>query len=201
MLKKSVLAAILSLSSLHAYHNIELNLNNLDLGVSLDLDMGQFNDNVDPDTTFVGASYLRVDKKNSAKPELLQRDVTLTQLHFLKRQSLAFLPAMSVGIGVRLMNSSLYNGTKYDTYMTVPLGAEVKYQFPIKEVNAYMSASMYFAPEVLSFYQATNYKEFNAYASLELIPTVEIKAGYRSIDFNYTQNINRTAYAGLSFDF
>lgn len=201
MLKKSALAAILSLSSLHAYHTIELNLNNLDLGVNLDLDMGQFNDNVDPDTTFIGASYLRVDKKNSAEPKSLQRDVTLTQLHFLKRQSLAFLPAMSVGIGVRLTNSSLYNGTKYDTYMTMPLGVEVKYQFPIEEVNAYAGASVYFAPEVLSFYQARNYKEFNAYTALELIPTVEMKVGYRSIDFNYTQNINRTAYAGLSFDF
>lgn len=201
MLKKSALAAILSLSSLHAYHTAELNLNNLDLGVKVDLDVGQFNENVDPDTTFIGAGYLRVDKKNSTEPETLQRDVTLSQLRFLKRQSLAFLPQMSVGIGVRLVNSSLYNGSKYETYMTVPLGAEVKYQFPVKEVNAFAGASVYFAPEVLSFYKATNYKEFDAYASVELIPSVEMKVGYRSINFNYTQNINRTAYAGLSFDF
>ena len=201
MLKKIVLVSFLSVSSLLAYHSAELNLNNLDLGVKLDFDIGQFNDNVDPDTTFVGLGYMKVNKKSSLKPSLLAKDPSLIEMSFLKRQALSFLPDMSVGIGMRVNGSVLYNGVNDDTYVSVPLGVELEYHIPVTQVNVHLGAKAYYAPQVLSFYDATNYKEFNGYLEAELIPQVAMKVGYRHIDFNYAYNINSTVYAGLKFDF
>ena len=53
MLKKITLLLVTSLS-LFAMHSAELNINQKDLEAGLKFDIGQFNDNVEPETMFVG---------------------------------------------------------------------------------------------------------------------------------------------------
>ena len=64
MLKKLGVATLLS-ANLMAMHNLELNINDVDLEAGVRLDMGQFNDAVEPNTTFIGVKYLKADYDHS----------------------------------------------------------------------------------------------------------------------------------------
>lgn len=64
MLKK-VLLIITTAISAFALHTAEININDRDLELSAKLDMGQFNDNVEPNTIFVGGKFLNGQKENS----------------------------------------------------------------------------------------------------------------------------------------
>jgi len=201
MLKKIALSVTLA-TSVWAYHSAELNINNKDLAAKLDMDIGQFNENVDPDTTFIGLDYLSSDREDSA-PEF-DDTIAMVGAHFFKQHTLEALPDLKIGLGLKINGTTIKSGigsNDNNLFVTVPVGIELEYHLPIDAVALYVGAQAYYAPEVLSYYEATNYKEYNGYLSMELIPTVEVKAGYRSIDLNYSHNINKSAYAGLKFSF
>ena len=64
MFKKLGLLAVCAASAF-AMHNVELNVNDKDLEFGAKIDMGQFNENVEPDTVFVGAKILHGSVDNS----------------------------------------------------------------------------------------------------------------------------------------
>ena len=59
MLKKIGLLCAFSIS-VFAMHSAEININQKDLEFGLNIDMGQYNRGIEPDTTFVGVTYLKL---------------------------------------------------------------------------------------------------------------------------------------------
>lgn len=64
MLKK-ILIIVACAVSVFALHTGELNINNKDLEVGMMLDVGQFNDNVEPNSMFIGGKFLNADSAHS----------------------------------------------------------------------------------------------------------------------------------------
>ena len=64
MFKKIGLILAMSISAF-AMHNAQININKKDLEFDLNLDMGQYNTAIEPETTFIGASYLNGSNDNA----------------------------------------------------------------------------------------------------------------------------------------
>jgi hypothetical protein len=198
MLKKLGVLSIAT-ASLMAMHTAELNINNVDLEAGVRLDMGQFNDAVEPDTTFVGFKYLKSDEDHSDIKEdidsyfeanfLMQREINNSGFYF--------------GLGVKLNFTS---ADKYD-FVSIPVGAEVKYNINVIEyLPMYVGGSFYYAPQVLSLQDAKNFMEFRAFFDVEVIKNGKITLGFRKLDTDYDiengdVNYNQSGYIGFKFDF
>ena len=110
MLKK--LIVLLSLAgSLFAMHEAELNLNNYDLDAQLNLDVGQFNAAMEPDTFYIGARYLHGSHQHNDRD--LKKDHELYDAHFFVQQRIARNRALALGIGAKLVYTSV---SDYDYY-------------------------------------------------------------------------------------
>lgn len=204
MIKKLAILAI-SISSVFAMHNAELNINEYDLEAGLKLDMGQFNTAVEPDTTFVGFNYLK------ASPENDDIDGTGYDLdeyfdfNFMVKQKIQSTD-FKVGLGVKsvfIMGGVIDDNI--DSYMAVPICGELMYTLPINTAIplGFKIAGSY-APESLSFSDADSYSEFRFEAFARLMDQASIYAGYRNIDIeidnsNYTYN--EAVYFGIKFSF
>jgi hypothetical protein len=201
MLKKLGLISLSAVSAM-AMHTFELNINNKDLGVALKLDMGQFSNNVEPGTTFIGAKYLKADVDHSEYTDTLE---PFYELNFLKTKSIAD-SGVSLGLGVKV------NYTEQDeaTFMSIPLGFEGIYIVPnMKIIPVTINASIYYAPEVLSMEDAHDYFEFGVNVRFEVIENGLIVVGYRNMNTSYkitssenkSYNYNNSGYVGFKFAF
>jgi hypothetical protein len=190
MLKKLLLVLITNIS-LYALHYGEVNLNNADLELSAQFDIGQFNDNVEPDTIFVGGKFFYADKKHSDGflPSVVDGNSTDSnttsgtdidpyfELNVLMMKQIGNR-GMYFGMGAKL------NFTK--NYFSVPLGVEFKYIIPAKElIPMYIHGSIYYAPGVLSFKDASDFFEYRISYDVEVIDNGFLTLGYRGIDTNY----------------
>ena len=180
--------------SLFALHTGEINLNDKDLEVSARFDIGQFNDNVVPNTTFIGAKFLNAHEDNSGN-----KNVTLdpyAEVNFLMMRSIGE-KGVSIGMGAKL------NYTK--DYSALPLGVEFAYKMPFDTlIPMYLNGSVYYAPQVLSFIQAKHYLEYRISYDFELIENGKITVGYRAMDTDYdTYNFsyNSSIYFGFKISF
>ncbi len=190
MFKKICLTA-LSAVSVFAMHSAEVNINNSDLELSARLDIGQFNDNVEPDTVFLGAKYLNADERHSDVRSIDDYQ----ELNFLMQREVS--PDFRLGMGAKL------NHTK--DFVSIPFGVEAVYKLPVtSSVPFYVGASLYAAPEVLSLDKADNFLEYRVTLEAEAIQNVFITAGYRHMDTNYERRdveYNESLYFGLKFLF
>ncbi|MCK9455561.1 MAG: hypothetical protein WCY51_03300 [Sulfurimonas sp.] len=190
MFKKVVLVA-LSAVSVFAMHSAEVNINNSDLELSVRLDMGQFNESVEPDTIFLGARYLNADERHS--------DVGSIDDY----QEVSFLMQREVDSDFRLGLGVKLNHTK--DFVSIPLGVEASYKLPFSSnVPFYIGASIYAAPEVLSLDKADNYLEYRINLEAEAIKNGFITLGYRHMDTNYERRdveYNESIYFGFKFLF
>lgn len=102
-----------------------------------------------------------------------------------------------LGLGVKL------NHTK--EFTSAPLGLEAAYKLPVSSsVPFYINASVYVAPEVLSFDKADSFLEYRAGLEVEAIKNGFILVGYRHLDTNYEERdveYNDSIYFGLKFLF
>ena len=201
MLKKLGLMSLTAVSAM-AMHTFELNINNKDLGVALKLDMGQFSNNVEPGTTFIGAKYLKADIDHSNYNDKLE---PFYELNFLKTKSIGD-SGMSLGLGVKVN----YTQNDETTFTTIPLGFEGIYIVPkMKTIPVTINASIYYAPEVLSMEDAHQYFEFGINARFEVIENGLIVVGYRNMNTSYKvtsnknkdYNYNNSGYVGFKFAF
>ena len=200
MLKKITLLLVTSLS-LFAMHTAELNINQKDLEAGLKFDVGQFNDNVEPDTMFVGMKMFIPDTSNSAD------SATLTSLNpYFEGNFMIMRPVgdagLSLGIGFKLN----YTQVNSKSFMSLPIGLEASYELPFPDlIPMFVEANVYYAPEVLSFSDAKNYVEYRINYDLEMIKNVHLNAGYRNIDTKYFSlgrvNYNRSFYLGVKIGF
>jgi len=187
MLKKLTLMTACAVSAF-ALHNAELNINDKDLEVGMQFDMGQFNDSVEPNTMFVGGKFLNPDNSHSNDEN---RSITAyVEGSFLIMREIGNR-GMSVGMGVKL------NYTKVDNtnFSVLPLGLEFTYKIPApKLVPMSVSGSLYYAPQVLSFLNAKNYLEYRIHYDVELIKNAGLTLGYRSMNTTFESNISTFNY-------
>jgi hypothetical protein len=198
MLKKITMMA-LSAASAFAMHSAQININEADLEIGARFDMGQFNQNVEPDTMFVGAKFLNADAKHSS-----DSNVTLDpylELNFLMQREIAN-SGVRFGLGVKL------NYTK--DYSTAPLGLEFAYTIPApKLIPMHVNGSVYYAPSALAFSDAKDFVEYHISYDIEIIDNGAITVGYRSLNTNYNYDnndmrnfsYNKSWYAGFKFAF
>ena len=193
MLKKVTMMAVCAVSAF-ALHTGEINVNESDVEVSAKLDMGQFNDSVEPDTLFVGGKFLHADKQHSSN-----KDLTIDpyfEMNFLLQKGIG-TSGMTLGLGMKL------NYTK--DYSALPLGLEFAYKIPAPDlIPMYLRGSLYYAPSVLAFSNANDYLEYRIGYDIEVIDNGRVTLGYRSLDTNYKVadfNYNKSWYVGFIIGF
>jgi hypothetical protein len=196
MLKKLLLIA-LSVSSLFAFHTIELNINDKDFEGKLHFDMGQFNESVMPDTTFFGIGYMKGSEQNS---DFHDAD-GLVEASFLMQRPFGSSENLLVGMGIKYEYSRIND----NDFSAIPLGLEVRYLLPFNVgVPMYVGGIFYYSPEVLTFNDAKNYIEYRAGFDVEIIERGHLVLGYRNIDLNFDakdMNYNSSWYLGFRFQF
>ena len=193
MLKKLGLMSVCAASAF-ALHTAEININDKDLEVSGQFDMGQFIDAVEPDTMFVGATFLNADAENS------DNDNADIDPYF----EASFLMMKDMGdSGFRLGLGGKLNYTK--DFSSLPLGVEASYKIPAdKLIPMYINAEVYYAPSVLSFSDADSYFETRVSFDAEVIDNGKISVGYRKMDTNYESadfTYNDSWFIGFKFSF
>lgn len=195
MLKK-IIVMIVYTASAFAMHTGEININDKDLEVSAKFDIGQFNENVEPDTMFIGGKFLNADKDHSS-----QENVDIDpyfELNFLLQREIA-KSGLNLGLGIKA------NYTK--DYSTLPLGLEFAYTIPAVDlIPMHLYGSVYYAPHVLSFSDAEDFLEYRIGYDVEVIKNGSITLGYRSLDTNYDNingdyNYNQSWYVGFKIGF
>jgi len=140
MLKKFALITMLSASAF-AMNSAELNINNTDLEASAKLDLGQINQNVEPNTTFIGFRVVDADDAHSSDNG--HKNKPYYEANFLMKEPLANT-GFSVGMGVKFNYTS--------DFSSIPLGLEGTYKIPTTTlVPMYVNTSFYYGPKVLSF--------------------------------------------------
>ena len=198
MLKKLALIALTAISAF-AMHNAEININDKDLELSLNLDMGQFNDTLDTDSTYLGISYLKASDEHS---DAIIDTTGFYELNFLVKREVSDT-GITFGIGVK----ANYTKVQEESFSTFPLGVEAEYVLPTKLPIGF-GGSLYYAPESLAFADANGFLEYKLEGRVEVIDRGSIIIGYRNIntDFKvdgtkYDINYNTSGYFGFRFDF
>jgi hypothetical protein len=174
MLKKITLLGATALTAF-AMNTGEININNKDLEVSAQFDVGQFNDAVEPNTMFVGAKFLNADSEHS--------DNDFADLDpYFEGNILLMRPignqGMRIGMGAKM------NFTK--SFVSLPLGLQFSYKIPANSyVPMHLNGELYYAPSVLSFSDADSFLEYRLSYDIEIIKNGDITLGYRTLDTNY----------------
>lgn len=202
MLKKIGLLSA-SVVSVFALHTAELNINDKDLQVKANLDMGQFNDTIEPNTTYWGFSFLNANEEHSEDEygNNIKTNGYYETSFLMKREvkKSGFL----IGIGIKA------NYTDIDTlsFVSIPLGIEAGYRIPLT-IPVVVGTKVYYAPESLAFSDADNYFEYGFDGSIEIIERGAIVIGFRNMDTNvkvntvkHKINYNKSGYFGFRFAF
>jgi len=194
MIKKLGLA-ILCVTSVFAMHNVELNVNDKDIEMGIKLDVGQFSDNTEPGTVFIGGKFLHGDETHSD----LKKTYDYGELNFLMKREISNI-GLSLGLGVKV------NYTK--DFTSVPLGVELEYKLPVgNQIPMHIGGYFYYAPSVLTMQDGENFLEFRLEFDAEVIKNAHIVAGYRNLDTNYDSSkggnahYNQAPYVGFRFAF
>ena len=193
MLKKITLLAACTATAF-AMHSADININDKDLEIGARFDIGQFNDNVEPDTMLVGARYLHGSEENSDVNDVDD----YYELNFLL-QSQMDNEDLVIGLGVKLNQT--------EDFASVPLGAEIGYKLPIDtSIPFYVNGMFYYAPSVLTMNDADSYLEYRIGLDVEIIDNARITLGYRVMNTDYDDRrgdveYNKSAYIGFKFAF
>lgn len=91
-------------------------------------------------------------------------------------------------------------------FFAIPFFIEALYVFPTDNIfpKTSLSAKIQYAPEIVSFSHADNYKEIRTEADFEIIPSMSIYTGYRNIETNYNYgdvDFSDSFYGGLKYSF
>jgi len=193
MLKKITLLAI-SAVSVFAMHSADININDDDLEFGVRLDIGQFNDNVEPESMFVSARYLHGSDDNSDVDDVDD----YYEVGFLMQGQMDN-EDLSIGLGLKLNHT--------EDYSTVPLGVEAAYKLPVdSKIPIYVGGQLYYAPSVLSMKDADSYLDYRVNVDFEVIDNGRVYVGYRVMNTDYDDRrgdveYNKSAYLGFKFAF
>jgi len=199
MLKKIVLLAATAISAF-ALHTAELNINDKDLEIGARFDMGQFNDNIEPNTMFVGAKFFNPDESHSS--DSLNTIDPYFEVDFLIMREIGN-NGMNFGMGIKLNNLAIND----ENFNALPLGILFAYELPFEDlVPMSLAGSIYYAPEVLCLSSnGDGYLEYKIHYDVELIENAGVTLGYRSINASYVDvgsvNYNSSWYFGFKVKF
>jgi len=201
MLKKVILSTLLLSSTIYAMHEFELNLNKKDLDLHLELDMGQFNDNIEPENLMIESRLMIADPDNSRLPNE-KDEIMLGELGFVAQSSSAMAPGLTMGMGVKLAYGYLNTGD----ILAMPIGVSTDYVLPFESfIPLHIGGRFYYAPEVLAFEDSTSYMEYQVNFDIELMERGLLTMGYRGIDTPLKgmsdAYYNRSYFFGFKFKF
>lgn len=201
MLKKLLLATLLLSSTTYAMHEFELNINNKDLDLHLALDMGQFNDTIEPDSFMLKARIMKGDRENARTPYEQDTNI-LGEVGFVAQSTSAMAPGLMMGMGLKLV----YTPLDVQSISALPIGIVTDYTLPLDIViPLHIGGQFYYAPEVLSFEKSTSYMEYQANFDVELMERGLLTVGYRGIETptkgQRNTYYNRSYFVGFKFKF
>ncbi|MDF1879727.1 hypothetical protein JHD50_00165 [Sulfurimonas sp. MAG313] len=186
MLKKLMLSLCFS-TSLFAMHDVSVSLNNEDLEIQGSLDIGELNKSDFPDTYFLTLGLLNVDGTLSTNP--------LSYIGFMLRQEISGTKNLRFGVGFK----ATYTKVSGVTHMTAPLNAELAYTLPLDmTLPLTLFANVAYAPNVLSFSDASKYFESRLEIQLQIIEQGNIFLGYRHIEVGF-ENQSTYKYSGAGY--
>jgi len=195
MLKKLLLSLTLC-SSLFAMHEASINLNNDDIEVGANIDLGELNQSDYPDAYFLTLGLLDVGRHTNIEP--------LYSAGFMLRQPISGTGGLKFGIGVK--GTHLKAGML--THASIPVNVGLSYTLPLDFVMPiYISGDLSYAPSVLSFEDADRYFEGRTELGLQIIEQGSLFVGYRKIDANFKAGLggkytfSDTAYVGFKVRF
>jgi len=201
MLKKLLLGLLMTASASYAMHEFELNLNNRDVDLHLGLDMGQFNNSIEPESFLIKARLMKSDDAHARFPYNEEPNI-LTEVGFVVQSTSAFAPGLTMGMGIKLAYTPLDN----QSIFAAPIGIVSDYRLPLDiAIPLHLGAQFYYAPEVLSFERSTRYMEYQANFDIQLLERGFITTGYRGIETPIKGHddtyYNRSFFAGVRFLF
>ena len=194
MLRKFVVMALISASSLFAVNKGMLNISDLDVEVSIAFDVGQFQEDYAIDTYFFGASFIDSASGNGDAGN------TLVSGNLLVINDLPDKENVRLGFGVKLVSSSLND----ENFMAIPLGAVLDVGIS-NEDPTYWKSQIFYAPGALSMKDARAYFEVRTGVHLEAIENVRVFLEARGIYTSYLAQskvtFNETFYGGIEVGF
>ena len=201
MLKKLLFATLLLSSTSYAMHEFELNVNNKDLDLHLGLDMGQFNDSIEPDNLIIEMRLMKGDREHARLPYEQDTNI-LGEIGFMAQSSSAMAPGLVMGMGIKLAYTPLDN----QSIFAMPIGVMTDYTLPWDIIiPLHIGGQFHYAPEVLAFEKSTRYIEYQANFDIELMERGLITMGYRGIDTPTKDKgdsyYNRSYFVGFKFKF
>jgi len=193
MLKKiSILVACAA--SAFALHTVALNINDTDLEVGAQLDVGQFNYSVEPETMFIGAKFFTPDRSHST--DTISTINPYIEGNFLIMREVGDR-GMSFGMGAKLN----YTKIEETDFSSLPLGIELAYKIPApKLVPMSFHASFYYAPQVLSFFNGQDYLEYRVYYDVELIKNAGLTFGFRNMNTTFKESVGSTSQNTFNYN-
>ena len=93
-----------------------------------------------------------------------------------------------------------------DDFLAFPIVAHAQYHLPPYQSSIPVTFDVLFAyaPEIISFQDAKNYREARFEIDMEVIPNIHLIGGYRNIDteyLTYDKTFNDNIYLGLKISF
>lgn len=195
MLKKLLLAAVLSTNAFAA-HQIEANVNDMEVEGQIRLDMGRMGNIMEG--SYIGARFLNGDNNNS---HTIVNPNPLAEVSFMVERPVQGVPGLKFGLGIK----GEYTKIDGKTYMAVPLGVEGELRLPVNTpFPFYLGGALYYAPSALCLRDGDSYFESRIHLDAEPIDGGRIEVGYRKIDTdvkNQKITYNDAWYFGLRLDF
>lgn len=193
MLKKALMATIIFSMPLFAMHRGTMNISDLDLEVSIDLDAGQFIESYAVDNYFFGGGFLSTQDGKGG---------SLYNLHGFVMNDLPNVEGARFGAGMKLVSTSR-NG---ENFLAIPVGAIVEYHIPNKnELPITIIGSIFYAPGSLSFADSRTYYEGRIGMAYDMLENMRAFFEYRTVHTNYNGAgdtlFNETLSGGMRIGF
>lgn len=186
-IKKLLLLFLVGSTLLFSRTTVGLNINTDDFEAEASYDINAFSDYTNGTIFVLSGNFLSTNVDN------------LFGMGLSAHNSFQGMEGLSIGLGARLVY--------LEDFMAIPLAVKASYavMFADSMPAASFSATLLYAPTVLSFDDAQNYFEFRAEVSMEVISSVSIYGGYRDIETEYIDEdfdtLNSNFYIGLKMGF
>ena len=197
MFQKTVLILLIFLSSLSAYHELDINMNNDELESGIKFDLAQFSKRFNVNRYFLGLDYLYIENDDRDNDSLISFD-------FMMKNRLKQIKAITFGLGGKVLSTS----SNSNNVTAIPLGLYMNFLMPVKSFPISFSAQFYYSPKPLTFEDGDQYFEQRYELIFEVIKRGKIYIGYRDILVNRTLEkgggdfkVSQIPYIGLKFGF
>jgi hypothetical protein len=93
------------------------------------------------------------------------------------------VPGLTIGIGAKVVAATVKDTPSRKNNSAVALGAQVRYELPAERRVAF-AGEAYLAPQIITFGDADQYRQYGARAEFSVSPQLQVYAGYRKTWFS-----------------